>query len=630
MLLVTQSLRSINRVLFATPIFSCKSISQVFYLFLSCALMASFSKLLSSVLIMLLYASTTGATPLLSTSKHTTHRMRTLGTDGILKLETFHPESIFEGFGVEGLDHPLARRADNFDIKTASVSFLASKLGIHQNDIHFRTSAKAEVAQHAFLKQQINGVPVANAVANVAFNGDGKVLSFSSSFVKPSGSADQTPTVSLGDAIVTAEKALDGTYNKHPATLEFLIQPDGSAALTHIIQIQNERAGTWVEAFVDAHSNKVVSVTDFVAKSSYLVLPINQETPAQGFQVIFDPQDLIASPLGWHDNGTTSTIVTAGNNVNAGNTPETSPVLNFIYSYGLSQPPNNSHNAAAVNAFYIVNTVHDFTYRYGFTEATFNFQTNNFGKGGAGNDRLMVTVQDITTINNAEFAAPPDGQFGVMRLSLWDFTSPARDGSIENDIVIHENTHGVTNRMTGGGTARCLQTTEAGGMGEGWSDAMADWASQGATTIDFVLGTFVFNDPAGLRSHPYSTSATTNPLRYSSLKTLTEVHDIGEVWANMLHNVYASLVSAHGWSATARTNPDGTEGNIVFLHLFLDALLLQPCNPTFVTARNAWIQADANRYAGANTCLLWNVFASRGLGVNAANHNDDSTVPVGC
>ncbi|KAH9082204.1 hypothetical protein EDB83DRAFT_623829 [Lactarius deliciosus] len=269
------------------------------------------SSLFTSVLIALLYASSTSANPWPSTSKHATHRTRSLGADGSLKLETFHPESIFEGFGVEGLDHPLVRRAGNFDIKTASVSFLASKLGIRQNDIQFRTSAKAEVAQHAFLKQQINGVPVANAVANVAFNDDGKVLSFSSSFVKPSGSADQTPTVLLNDAIVTAEKALDGTHNGHPATLEFLIQPDGTAALTHVIQIQNERAGTWVEAFVDAHSNNVVSVTDFVAKSSYLVLPINKEIPPQGFQVVFDPQDLAASPLGWHDDGTTSTIVTA-------------------------------------------------------------------------------------------------------------------------------------------------------------------------------------------------------------------------------------------------------------------------------------------------------------------------------
>ncbi|KAH8981284.1 Fungalysin metallopeptidase-domain-containing protein [Lactarius hatsudake] len=598
--------------------------------------MAPFSKLLSSVLIALLYASTTSATPFLSTSKHTTHRARSLGADGSLKLETFHPESTFEGFGVEGLDHPLARRAGNFDIEAASVSFLASKLGIQQNDIHFRTSAKAEVAQHAFLKQQINGVPVANAVANVAFSDDGKVLSFSSSFVKPSGSANQTPTVSLSDAIATAEKALDGTHNGHPATLEFLIQPDGSAVLTHVIQIQNERAGTWVDAFVDAHSNKVVSVTDFVAKASYLVLPFNKEILTQGFQTLTDPQDLTASSLGWHNDGTTSTTTTAGNNVFAAKgstaTSQSSATLNFIFTQNAAQAPTVAANVAAavVNAFYIVNSVHDLTYRYGFTESTFNFQTNNFGKGGVGNDRVTVSVQDPAGTDNADFSTPPDGQSGHMRMFLWDFTSPGRDGALENDIVIHENTHGVTNRMTGGGTGACLQTTEAGGMGEGWSDTMADWASQGATTVDFVLGQYVINNPAGIRSHPYSTSATTNPLRYSSLKTLTEVHAIGEVWANMLHNVYASLVNAHGWSATARTNPGGTEGNIVFMHLFIDSLLLQPCNPTFLTARNAWIQADANRFAGANKCLLWNAFASRGLGVNAANHNDDSTVPAGC
>lgn len=46
-------------------------------------------------------------------------------------------------------------------------------------------------------------------------------------------------------------------------------------------------------------------------------------------------------------------------------------------------------------------------------------------------------------------------------------SQPERDGALENDIVVHENTHGVTNRLTGGGTGRCLQTTEAGGMGEG-------------------------------------------------------------------------------------------------------------------------------------------------------------------
>ena len=31
--------------------------------------------------------------------------------------------------------------------------------------------------------------------------------------------------------------------------------------------------------------------------------------------------------------------------------------------------------------------------------------------------------------------------------------------------------------------------------------------------------------------------------------------DIGEVWANMLHNVYAQFIAAHGFSATAKTDP---------------------------------------------------------------------------
>lgn len=98
----------------------------------------------------------------------------------------------------------------------------------------------------------------------------------------------------------------------------------------------------------------------------------------------------------------------------------------------------------------------------------------------------------------------------------------------------------------------------------------------------------------------------------------------------MLHNVYANLVSAYGWASDARTNPDSGKGNAVFLRVFYDALLLQPCNPTLVQARAAWIQADQNRYGGIHVCTIWKGFASRGLGVNAANYNDDNTVPTTC
>lgn len=219
-------------------------------------------------------------------------------------------------------------------------------------------------------------------------------------------------------------------------------------------------------------------------------------------------------------------IVNSGNNVITrnetpmGNTDgtayETSSNLTFDYRQDPTQEPTTSDNmnAAIVNAFYIVNTIHDISYtyvpslplllifaimltfvlpvRYGFTEKTFNFQSNNFGKGGKGNDRITVSVQDKAGMDNADFSTPPDGQSGHMRMFLWDYTTvrhlpppllpfdnddigqPGRDGALENSIVVHENTHGITNRMTGGGTGRCLQTMEAGGLGEGWSDAMAE------------------------------------------------------------------------------------------------------------------------------------------------------------
>jgi hypothetical protein len=67
------------------------------------------------------------------------------------------------------------------------------------------------------------------------------------------------------------------------------------------------------------------------------------------------------------------------------------------------------------------------------------------------------------------------GQPGVCKMFIWDSAKPRRDGAMENDIVVHEMTHGITNRMTGGGSGRCLQTTEAGGLGEGWSDTMAEY-----------------------------------------------------------------------------------------------------------------------------------------------------------
>ena len=79
--------------------------------------------------------------------------------------------------------------------------------------------------------------------------------------------ADSTPAIDVDSAIATAEDQLDGKFNGYKA-LKYLSLADGSVALTHAIQIQNEETNSWFEAFVDAHSGELLSVVDFVADFS--------------------------------------------------------------------------------------------------------------------------------------------------------------------------------------------------------------------------------------------------------------------------------------------------------------------------------------------------------------------------
>lgn len=84
---------------------------------------------------------------------------------------------------------------------------------------------------------------------------------------------------------------------------------------------------------------------------------------------------------------------------------------------------------------------------------------------------MIAHAQDGSSFNNADFATPPDGRSGRMRMFLWNIVKPVRDGDFDNAIITHEFAHGVTNRMTGGpANANCLSYGLARGMGEGWGD----------------------------------------------------------------------------------------------------------------------------------------------------------------
>ncbi|KAG8695805.1 hypothetical protein FRC08_007548, partial [Ceratobasidium sp. 394] len=582
-----------------------------------------------------------------------THRARGVGPTGV-QLTSYHPPS---GYGVDGVDPPPAKRAAPDDV---AKRFLQDKLGVAADALTRHSGHSFDGVSYEYFSQAMNGIPIANAVANVAMKGD-KIMSYGASFVKPRTVASAVPVLTAAQAIAKAEQALGGKYDEWPTELNYFATDNDHLVLAHVIQIQNIHSGDWKQAYVDANSGELVNIVDFVADASYRVIPLQNQDPREGgFQVVKDPQDVAASPNGWHESRGIKTTETAGNNAvsykgidqnlvvpisrpdnpiaklvfaivdfvfappKTGLSPATSQSSsgnNYDYTFDPNKGPVEGSNVdvARVNTFYVVNAMHDLAYRYGFTEAAYNFQNSNNGKGGKENDRVQVSVQDSTGTNNANFATPPDGQTGQMRMFTWTLTTPNRDGALENDVVVHEMTHGISNRLTGGGTGACLQTTEAGGMGEGWSDAMADITECKVVPVpDFTLGSYVTNNPKGIRSYPYSTNMATNPLTYGSLANKSEVHDIGEVWAVTLHEVLAALVGKYGLSdSKGLKDPKSVKGNNVMLHLFMDGLVLQPCNPTFISARDAIIQADVNRYNGANKCLLWKAFAKRGLGLDA-------------
>ena len=85
----------------------------------------------------------------------------------------------------------------------------------------------------------------------------------------------------------------------------------------------------------------------------------------------------------------------------------------------LTLQPGNSIDASVTNLFYWNNVLHDVLYQYGFDEPAGNFQSNNYGNGGAAGDPVQADTQDGSDVNNAQFATPPDGVDPRMEMFRW-------------------------------------------------------------------------------------------------------------------------------------------------------------------------------------------------------------------
>jgi hypothetical protein len=364
--------------------------------------------------------------------------------------------------------------------------------------------------------------------------------------------------------------------------------------------------------------------------------------------------DDTASPNGWIADGDNET---RGNNVDAHldhnddnladlPRPAGNPSRVFDFPLDLTGAPANYGEAATVQLFYWDNWMHDALYELGFTEAAGNFQADNFGRGGLGNDAVQADAQDGLSLgdgnhfNNANMSTPPDGCAPRMQMYVFDGASPARDGSLDAQIVLHEYTHGLSTRLVGGGAG--IDALATAGMGEGWSDFYAlAMATDPAADVDGVypMGSYVAyhgfgttfeeNYYYGIRRYPYCTDTNKNPLTFADIDPgkasahdgvprnpllgpfradlANEVHSQGEVWCMMLWEMRANLIHKLGPEA----------GNNLALQLVTDGLKLSPPNPNFVQARDAILLADRMWSGGTNAQEIWSAFAKRGLGFNA-------------
>lgn len=204
------------------------------------------------------------------------------------------------------------------------------------------------------------------------------------------------------------------------------------------------------------------------------------------------------------------------------------------------------------------------------------------------------------------------------------------DGDFDNGIIAHEYGHGISTRLAGGrNNSRCLDNTDQ--MGEGWSDwfaLMMQLKPGDIGTARRGIGTFVSSqgtDGRGIRSFPYSTDRAINPMTYantndfqftnSSNVVQTSEHGVGSVWATMLWDLTWAYIDKYGYDDNKYS---GKGGNNKIMQLVLDGLKLQACSPTFIDGRDALLAADQATTGGKDFCLIWEVFASRGLGVNAS------------
>jgi subtilisin-like proprotein convertase family protein len=405
-----------------------------------------------------------------------------------------------------------------------------------------------------------------------------------------------------------------------------------------------------------------------VANASYRVVPLPYEAPtfmpgafpgtAPGNSTVVNNPWTAASAnattLNWHsDAAATDYNYTRGNNnwayfdIPNTNTPDavrasTSttplPTLTFIYGnapdYNLD-PVTNADNQKfnVTNLFYYNNIIHDVLYAYGFDEPGGNFQANNLGRGGNGNDYVFAEAQDAGGTNNANFFTPADGQNPRMQMYIWTQTAVRRDGDVDNGIIAHEFGHGLSNRLFGGPlNVNCVSNGEHQGEGiSDWNALMLTqiWSASNVNSglVGRGIGTFALGQATtgiGIRSQRYSTDMAINNKVYQAVLPAA-VHDRGEFWCAAAWEATWAIIQQSGTVAPdVYFNGTSTAGNHVAFRIGVQAMKLAPCGSGFIDHRDGWLKADTLLYGGTYSCAIWRAFAKRGMGFFASQGSPNS------
>ncbi len=317
-----------------------------------------------------------------------------------------------------------------------------------------RTTGKSTGANrvtHLQMEQVVDGLKVQGAYVKAAINSRGELVHVIDRTVSVS---NPTPSrINAGQAVRAAMAAVHPTktalvlrqvgkkgnttlfnggayFHRAPsATAVVLPMAGGQSARGWLVETWTQRTNELHHTTVDGNG-RVLDIESRTASDSYNVFLVDPSKDAQ--TVVEGPgAGNEESPVGWLGNGAQSTINIAGNNVNAyldtiengqpdrGGTPVTTG--DFLAAADLTIEPTAGHNneVSVQNLFYLNNTIHDILYRHGFDEAAGNFQIDNFGNGGEGDDPVRAEAQDGGGTDNANFATPPDGSRPRMQMYLW-------------------------------------------------------------------------------------------------------------------------------------------------------------------------------------------------------------------